>query len=300
MKIPIFTGPTAVGKSEFAVFFAKKVNTEIISIDSMQTRRYMNIGTAKIKEEEKKGIVHHLMDIVDPDEEFDVKRFREMALSKIDEIVSKGKTPVLVGGSGLYIEALKYGIFEGPSKNAELRFALQRLEEIIPGTLRKLLKSVDREAYGKFNENDLLRTIRALEVYILSGEKISVLWRKRKEDERFIIFVMNLPRQELYQRINERVEKMFQEGFIEEVRGLLKMGYSKDLPAMGSIGYREVVKYLEGEFDLKECKEEIKKETRHFAKRQLTWFRKYKDAVWLDMREDREKLFEKVIENMKV
>ncbi len=298
MRIPILTGPTAVGKSKFAVSFARFVNGEIISIDSMQIRRYMDIGTSKVKEEEKYGVAHHLIDIVDPDEEFDVKRFRDITLTKIEEIIERKKRPILVGGSGLYVDVLKYGIFEGPSKNLELRRSLKALEEVVPGALRRILKKVDEEAYKKFEEKDLLRTIRALEVYILSGKEISSLWGKRREDERFVIFVLNLPREKLYERINRRVEKMFEDGFVNEVRMLLKKGYSAELPAMKSIGYKEVVKYLRGELAYEECKEEIKKETRHFAKRQLTWFRKYKDAVWLDLEEDREKLFEKILKKL--
>ena len=298
MKIPIFSGPTGVGKSAFAVEFAKKVDGEIISVDSMQLHKYMDVGTAKIKEKEKKNVPHHMIDIIEPDEEFDAEKFRKSALKIIEEIITRGKRPILVGGSGLYVEAMRYGIFEGPSKNEVVRSSLLNIEKASPGALRNLLKEVDPNAYSKINENDLVRTIRALEVYILSGKPISQLWDKRKADDRFVIFVLNLNRKLLYDRINKRVEKMFEDGLVEEVQKLLNMGFSKDLPSMKAIGYKEVVKYLEGKMSYEECKEEIKKQSRRFAKRQLTWFRKYKDAIWLDLSEDREKLFQTILKKL--
>ncbi|WP_036226100.1 tRNA (adenosine(37)-N6)-dimethylallyltransferase MiaA [Mesoaciditoga lauensis] len=298
MKIPIFTGPTGVGKSAFAVEFAKKTNGEIVSVDSMQIYKHMNVGTAKVKEKEKKGVPHHMIDVLKPNEEFDVERFRKRVLEIVEEIIKRKSKPVLVGGSGLYVHAIKYGIFEGPSKNKTIRSNLEKIEKESPGALRRLLKKVDPIAYEKFEENDKLRAIRALEVYILSGQPISTLWNKRKEDKRFIIFVLNMKREALYDRINKRVDKMFKEGLVEEVKKLIEMGFSKDLPAMKSIGYKEVVKYLEGEMSFEECKEEIKKQTRRFAKRQLTWFRKYDDAVWLDLSEKKEDLFDKVLKKL--
>ncbi len=296
MKIPIFTGPTGVGKSSFAVKFAKKVDGEIISVDSMQIHKYMDIGTAKIKE--KNGIPHYMLDIIEPDEEFDVKKFQKMALEIVNDILNRGKRPILVGGSGLYVDAIRYGIFEGPSKNEAIRSSLERIEEESPGALRKILKKVDSIAYNKFSEKDKIRTIRALEIYILTGEPISKFWNKRKRDDRFVMFVLNIKRERLYDRINRRVEKMFEEGFVEEVDNLLKMGFSKELPSMNSIGYKEVVKYLNGEMTYEECVEEIKKQTRRFAKRQLTWFRKYKDATWLDLSENEEKLFGEILKKL--
>jgi tRNA dimethylallyltransferase len=298
LKIPIFTGPTGVGKSAFAVEFATRTDGEIISVDSMQVHKYMNIGTAKVKEEEKNGIPHHMLDIIGPDEEFDVEKFRKKVLEIVEEIVKRGNKPILVGGSGLYVEAIKYGIFEGPSKNEIIRSSLEKIEKEAPGALRRMLEKIDPVAYQKFDENDKLRSLRALEVYLLSGEPISKLWSKRKADDRFVVFVLNLKRETLYDKINRRVEKMFEEGFVKEVENLLEMGFSKDLPSMKSIGYKEVVKYLEGEIDYEACKEEIKKQTRRFAKRQLTWFRKYKDAMWLDLSEDKEKLFKKILKKL--
>ncbi len=298
MKIPIFTGPTGVGKSSFAVKFAKRVDGEIVSVDSMQIHKYMDIGTAKIKEKEKNGIPHYMLDIITPDEEFDVKKFQKMALKIVNEILNRGKRPILVGGSGLYVDAIKYGIFEGPSKNEAIRSSLERIEEESPGALRKILKKVDPMAYNKFSEKDKIRAIRALEIYILTGEPISKLWNRRKRDDRFVLFVLNIEREKLYDKINKRVEKMFEEGFVEEVENLLKMGFSKTLPSMNSIGYKEVVKYLNGEMTYEECIEEIKKQTRRFAKRQITWFKKYKDAIWLDLSESEEKLFGEILKKL--
>lgn len=298
MKIPIFTGPTGVGKSSFAVKFAKRVDGEIVSVDSMQIHKYMDIGTAKIKEKEKNGIPHYMLDIITPDEEFDVKKFQKMALKIVNEILNRGKRPILVGGSGLYVDAIKYGIFEGPSKNEAIRSSLERIEEESPGALRKILKKVDPMAYNKFSEKDKIRAIRALEIYILTGEPISKLWNRRKRDDRFVLFVLNIEREKLYDKINKRVEKMFEEGFVEEVENLLKMGFSKTLSSMNSIGYKEVVKYLNGEMTYEECIEEIKKQTRRFAKRQITWFKKYKDAIWLDLSESEEKLFGEILKKL--
>ncbi len=299
MKIPIFTGPTAVGKSDFAIEFAKRTNGEIVSVDSMQIYKHMDIGTSKVEKSKRLEVPHHMIDIIEPNEEFDVEKFRRMVIEIVEEIIKRGKRPILVGGSGLYVEAIKYGIFEGPSKNEKIRESLQEMEKGSPGALRRLLKVVDPIAYSKFDSNDVTRTIRALEVYIVKGEMISSLWSKRERDERFVLFILNLGRKKLYERINKRVDDMFENGFVEEVSNLLKMGFSKDLPSMKSIGYKEVVKYIDGEIGLKKCLDEIKKSTRHYAKRQLTWFRKYDDALWIDLSNNREKIFGEVLKKLK-
>lgn len=283
MKIPVIMGPTAVGKSEFSVEVAKMINGEIISLDSMQIYKYMDIGTSKVSYEIRKEIPHHMIDIINPDEEFDVKKFREEALKKIDEILLRGKYPILTGGTGLYFEALKHGIFEGPSENKKIRESLLKIERENNGSLRKILSKIDPIAFKKFNANDITRTVRAIEVYTLTGKPISELWNERKDDDRFCTFILNRDRNELYRRINERVEEMFKMGFVEEVENLLKSGYSKNLKSMGSIGYKEVVQYLEGEISLSECVEKIELSTRHYAKRQLTWFRRYEDAMWINL-----------------
>lgn len=299
MKIPIFMGPTAVGKSEFALEFAKRVNGEIVSIDSMQIYKHMDVGTSKVDKKIRSEIPHYMIDVADPSEEFNVEKFRKLALQAVEKIISKGKKPILVGGSGLYVEAIKYGIFDGPSRNETIRESLYKIESESPGSLRKLLEFVDPVAFSKFESNDLVRIVRALEVYLLTGNPISSLWSKRKEDDRFVLFVLYRDRNELYERINKRVDKMFKNGLLEEVSRLLKMGFSPDLPSMKSIGYKEVVKYLRGQISISDCIEEIKKITRHYAKRQLTWFRKYKDAIWLDLSDDKETLFREIFKTLK-
>lgn len=296
MKIPVIMGPTAVGKSEFAIELAKMLNGEIISVDSMQIYKYMDIGTSKVSDEIKKAIPHHMIDIINPDEDFDAKKFREETLKIIDEILLRGKYPILVGGTGLYFETIKYGIFDGPSRNKEIREILIKLENESKGSLIRLLSRVDPVAYEKFDSGDLSRIVRALEVYILTGRPISELWKEKKEDDRFEIFILNRDRNELYRRINERVEKMFKNGFVEEVEKLLKSGYLKNLKSMRSIGYKEVVEYLEGEMNLNECVEKIKLSTRHYAKRQLTWFRRYEDAVWINLSNGKDLPLNKVLE----
>lgn len=295
MKIPLIMGPTAVGKSDFAVKLAKIIDGEIISVDSMQIYKYMDIGTSKVDMEIRKVIPHHMIDIVKPDEDFDVKQFRDETIKVIDEIISRNKYPILTGGTGFYFEALKYGIFEGPSKNKEIRESLLKIERESNGSLRRILSKIDPIAFEKFDAGDLTRIVRAIEVYVLTGRPISELWKERSEDERFTIFVLYRERNDLYRRINERVESMFDHGFVEEVQNLLKMGYSKDLKAMRSIGYKEVVQYLEGEIDINECVEMVKLATRHYAKRQLTWFKRYEDAVWINLSNGEELSLNKVL-----
>jgi len=295
LKIPLIMGPTAVGKSDFAVKLAKIIDGEIISVDSMQIYKYMDIGTSKVDMETRKEIPHHMIDIVKPDEDFDVKQFRDETIKVIDEIISRNKYPILAGGTGFYFEALKYGIFEGPSKNKEIRESLLKIERESNGSLRRILSKIDPVAFEKFDAGDLTRIVRAIEVYVLTGRPISELWKERSEDERFTIFVLYRERNDLYRRINERVERMFDHGFVEEVQNLLKMGYSKDLKAMRSIGYKEVVQYLEEEISINECVEMVKLATRHYAKRQLTWFRRYEDAVWINLSNGEELSLNKVL-----
>ncbi len=295
MKIPIFTGPTGVGKSDFAIKFAKKTDGEIVSVDSVQVYRHMDTGTSKVDINSRKGIPHHMLDILEPDEEFDVERFRQMALKAIDGVVSRGKKPILVGGSGLYLETLKYGIFKGPSRDENIRKKLLEIEYEAPGMLEVFLGLVDPIAFERTESNDLKRTVRALEVFLVSGEKISSMWKKREEDDRFILFILNRERDELYGRINQRVEEMMDSGLMEEVSGLMGMGFSPELKSMKSIGYKEVVECIKGEITFSECVDKIKKSTRHYAKRQLTWFRRYDDAVWLDISKDMEGNFTEIL-----
>ncbi|HBT39821.1 MAG: tRNA dimethylallyltransferase [Thermotoga sp. 50_1627] len=292
----VLTGPTGVGKTEIAIELAARVNAEIISVDSRQIYKFMDIGTAKPTTEQRKIVPHHLIDIVYPDEYYSVYNFRNDALKTISQIRAKGKIPLLVGGTGLYIDALTKGIFEGAPRNEQLRQELLEREAKEPGRLRRMLEKIDPEAASRIHVNDLKRTIRALEVWFQTGCTISQLQRASKPSGNFTIVVLTRDRRELYDRINVRVERMIEEGLVEEVKSLLKMGYSKDLNALRTIGYREIIEYLEGKESFERTVEKIKRNTRHFARRQFIWFRRYREAAWLNATDERlpEKLTEMV------
>ncbi|WP_448523208.1 tRNA (adenosine(37)-N6)-dimethylallyltransferase MiaA [Pseudothermotoga sp.] len=291
----VLAGPTGVGKTEIAIELASRINAEIVSVDSRQIYRFMDIGTAKPTQEQRRIVPHHLIDIVYPDEYYSVYNFKNDALKAIEDIKSRGKIPLLVGGTGLYIDALTRGIFEGAPRNEQLRRELLEKESREPGRLRKMLEEIDPEAATKIHVNDLKRTIRALEVWFQTGLKISQLQRDAKPVGDFTIVVLARDRKELYDRINVRVEKMIEDGLVEEVKSLLKMGYSKDLNALKTIGYQETIEYLEGKESFERTIEKIKRSTRQFARRQLIWFRRYRDAIWLNVNDDvLEKLTEMV------
>ena len=289
MKKPliILTGPTAVGKTDLSISLAKAIQGSIISADSMQVYRHMDIGSAKIKKEEMQGIPHYLVDVLDPFDEFHVVEFQKMALEAIEEIYQQNRIPIITGGTGFYIQALLYGIdFTENEKNTAIRQELEiYAKEHGAEELHQRLALVDKEAAEQIHANNIKRTIRALEFYELTGKKISEHNEQEKKKEspyKFCYFVLNDYREHLYERIDLRVEKMLEEGLLEEVQKLKEMGCTKNLVSMQGLGYKEILEYLEGTCTLEEAIYKIKRDTRHFAKRQLTWFRREREVIWLN------------------
>ena len=285
-EVYVIGGPTASGKSKLAVELAKKINGEIISADSMQIYKEMNIGTAKITKEEMQGIKHYLIDIVSPNERYSVSNFKNDAELAIEEILKKGKTPIIVGGTGLYIDSLIYGIeFQDEEIDTEYREKLNKIAE--NEGLEKLYnkaKEIDPEAMKKISINDKKRIIRVLEIYHKTGKtktEQELQSRKKELKYNFKVFAIDMDREKLYSRIEKRVDMMVDEGLIGEVKGILEK-YNQFPTAMQGLGYKETVEYLQNKISKEEMIEKIKKETRHYAKRQLTWFRKNKTTIWLD------------------
>ncbi len=283
----VLTGPTAVGKTELSISLAKKINGSIISADSMQIYKYMDIGSAKITKEEMCGVKHYLVDELMPEEEFNIYRFKEMALKALEEIYAEGKIPIIVGGTGFYIQGLLYDI-DFSETNADEAYR-KEMEDYADknGThaLHELLREVDPESCDAIHENNVKRVIRALEYYHLTGEKISDHNKREREKQspyNFAYFVLNDVRENLYARIDKRVDIMLQSGLVDEVKKLKDMGYTADMVSMQGLGYKEILWYLDNRCTLNEAVETIKQETRHFAKRQLTWFRREKEVVWID------------------
>lgn len=297
----VLTGPTAVGKTELSIRLAEALDGEIISSDSMQVYKKMNIGTAKIRKEEMGGIPHHLIDVLDPAEEFNVARFQEMAKEALAGIYERGKIPLVVGGTGFYIQGLLYDIdFTREEQDKSYRERLQKkAEEEGAGAVYQMLVKVDSVSAGKIHPNNVKRVIRALEFYHLNGRPISEHNEeeaRKKSPYQSAYFVLNQERQTLYERINRRVDLMMEEGLIGEVKSLVEEGYGRNLVSMQGIGYKEVFDYLEGEISLEETTERIKKDTRHFAKRQLTWFGREKEVIMID--KDKFETEEKILEHM--
>lgn len=287
-KIPliILTGPTAVGKTALSIELAKDLNAEIISADSMQIYEYMDVGSAKVTKEEMNGVIHHMIDEVKPDFPFSVSEFQHRADKYIKEIANKGKNVLVTGGTGLYLNSLIYNMdFAKSNANSEIREKLEKeLQEKGIDYMHEKLKSLDSEAASRIHKNNSKRVIRALEV-CLDGKKMQDFSTDLKYNEDYlpIIIVLNRDREILYDRINKRVDIMMENGLVEEVKNLLNMGYDKNLISMQGIGYKEIVKYLEGEYTLEEAIEIIKKDSRRYAKRQITWFKRYKDSKWFDL-----------------
>ncbi|UWD47245.1 tRNA (adenosine(37)-N6)-dimethylallyltransferase MiaA [Clostridioides difficile] len=287
-KIPliILTGPTAVGKTDLSIKLAKDMDAEIISADSMQIYKYMDIGSAKVTSEEMQGVKHYLIDEVKPDYPFSVSEFQQRAKKYISEINQKGKSVLVTGGTGLYLNSLIYNMdFAKSDANNELREELQKqlLENGID-YMHDRLKSLDEEAANRIHKNNTKRVIRALEV-CLSGKKMNDFSSDLKfnDDYQPIIIVLNRDREHLYERINMRVDIMLESGLVEEVKKLLNMGFKKDMISMQGIGYKEILKYLDGEYTYEEAIEIIKRDSRRYAKRQITWFKRYETAKWFDL-----------------
>jgi tRNA dimethylallyltransferase len=283
----VLTGPTAVGKTSLSIALAKAVDGEIISADSMQVYRHMNIGTAKITEEEKCGIPHFLIDEFEPDEEFNVTIFKNKVMGYIEEIKSRGKVPIIVGGTGFYIQSVIYDInFSEYGDDSHVRQKYEVMAETIgKSELHRNLALVDKDYADSVSENNIKKVIRALSFFEMTGERLSE--HNKRERERcspfdFAYFVLTMDRKKLYERIDKRVDLMFNMGLVEEVKRLISRGYNKSLVSMQGIGYKEVIDYLNGETNLSECIEIIKRDTRHFAKRQLTWFKREKVVTYID------------------
>ncbi len=289
-QILFIVGPTGVGKSAVAIALAKKIDGEIISADSMQLYRGMNIGTAKVLPEEQQGIAHHLLDIAPIDTSMDVAHYRKEAMKAIDAILAKNKTPIVVGGSGLYVRSLTDGLFEGPACNPELRQKWNQLaDEKGNEVLMHALKKVDPKAAQTIDLNNRRRLIRALEVYEAEKKPLSELkteWQKGNQEMQgtpFRLFGLTLNREALYSRLNHRVDRMFENGLVEEIQSLLQQGLQKNQVALQAIGYKEVVAHLDGKISLAQCRDEVKKATRHFAKRQWTWFNRDPRVEWVEL-----------------
>lgn len=286
-KMVILTGPTAVGKTELSIALAKKMNGEIISADSMQIYRYMDIGSAKISKEEMQGVPHHLVDVLMPEEEFNVCRFKEMAENALSKIYERKHIPILVGGTGFYIQALLYNIdFSREDGHLQIRTRLEKeAEEKGTEALHASLRRIDAASAQEIHPNNKKRIIRALEFYELNGYPISEHNQKeRKKDAAYenCYFVLNDERERLYQRIDARVDAMLKAGLIGEVEKLRDMGCHKNMVSMQGLGYKEILSYLNGECSLEDAVYKIKRDTRHFAKRQLTWFRRERNVIWID------------------
>ena len=286
-KILVLAGPTAVGKTELSIRMAKALNGEIISTDSMQIYKGMDIGSAKITEEEMQGVKHHMLDVVEPDKAFSVADYKDMAEKAIKDILSRGKLPILTGGTGLYINALTCNMnFTESEKDDEYREELNKLiDKEGAEYVHNMLKEIDPISYESIHPNNRKRVIRALEVYKLTGKPFSSYnagddLYKSKYDVHY--YVLNMDRAKLYERINKRVEIMYEKGLLDECIKLKKLGYTSSMQSMQGIGYKEVLLYLDGLITLEESKEMVKQGSRNYAKRQLTWFRKDPRAIFLN------------------
>jgi tRNA dimethylallyltransferase len=297
IKVVALIGPTAVGKTDLGHQLAEGFGFEIVSCDSMQVYCGMDIGTAKPSPEEIEKYNYHMLNIVTPDYRYSAGEYARDADKIIEGIVKRGSAPLISGGSGLYLDALIYGISSMPEADPVFREKMtQEAKKKGSGFLHELLKEIDPSSAEKIHSNDLKRTIRALEVYYLTGEPLSDVHKAggNIKKYKYLIIGLNRQRDELYERIEERVDKMFAEGLVEEVRALLDEGYNGKLSSFQALGYKEVVQYLQEKISLEQAKEQVKKNTRNFAKRQMTYFRKNKEIKWFALDEDKRDIFEEV------
>ena len=300
LKLVIILGPTAAGKSDTVLDLAARFGAEIISADSQQVYCHMDIGTAKPSREQKKKIPHHLIDIVDPDEEFNAAMFRKLATESARKIAGRGKNIIVCGGTGLYIKALTQGLFAGPGRDPQIRQALEcEIDENGIGALYQRLEEVDPPSALRIHPHDRQRITRALEVYQATGRTISE-WQNQHgfNDLLFDVLKIGLNRQrtELYERIDRRCDHMIQAGLVDEVKGLVEKGYGLDLKAMQSVGYRHAGLFLQGQMPLDNAVSLMKRDTRRLAKRQLTWFRSDHEIRWFDPESERDKIEDAVEE----
>lgn len=285
--IIILTGPTAVGKTKASIGLAKSIGGEIISADSMQVYRKMDIGSAKIHPEEMEGIRHYLINVLDPAEEFNVVLFQQMAKQAMDKIYANGHIPIVVGGTGFYIQALLYDVdFTQEEDDKGIRAELETIaKEKGAEYLHHMLQEIDAKSAETIHANNVKRVVRAIEYYRQTGQPISEHNEKERQKEspyNFAYFVLLDERQRLYERIEKRIDLMMEEGLLNEVKTLYEEGYTRDMVSMQGLGYKEILDYLDGKMTLDEAIYILKRDTRHFAKRQITWFKREKDVCWID------------------
>ena len=286
-KLIILAGPTASGKTSVSIDLAKRLGGEIISADSMQVYKYMDVGTAKISVEEMQGVKHHLIDVLDPKEDFNIVKFQNMVKCSIEEIVKNGHIPILVGGTGFYIQSVIYDIdFNNEDDNSSIRKELEEEYDTYGADfMYEKLKKIDMVSADSIHKNNKKRIIRAIEYFLINNEPISShneVQREKKSPYDYRFFVLNPPRDILYERINKRVDIMVENGLVDEVKKLREMGLSTANISMQGIGYKEIIEYLDGEVSLETAIENIKQNTRHMAKRQVTWFKREKDVIYVD------------------
>ena len=304
-KLIILAGPTASGKTSVSIDLAKRLGGEIISADSMQVYKYMDVGTAKISVEEMQGVKHHLIDVLNPKEDFNIVKFQNMVKCSIEEIVKNGHIPILVGGTGFYIQSVIYDIdFNNEDDNSSVRKKLEEEYDAFGADfMHEKLKKIDIVSAQNIHKNNKKRIIRAIEYFLMNNEPISShneVQREKKSPYDYRFFVLNPPRDILYERINKRVDIMVENGLVDEVKKLREMGLSTANISMQGIGYKEIIEYLDGEVSLETAIENIKQNTRHMAKRQVTWFKREKDVIYVDpfSFESNEKIVDYMIEKI--
>ena len=305
MKKPliVLTGPTAVGKTALSIALAKQLGCEIISADSMQVYKYMDIGSANITPQEMDGVPHYLVDVLKPEEEFHVVRFQQMAKEAMEKIYAHGNIPLLVGGTGFYIQAVTRDIdFTEGEEDRQYRSSLEQIAKTKgPEALHRMLQEIDPPSAALIHANNIKRVIRALEFYHLNGYPISRHNQQESEKEspyNLAYFVLNDERSHLYERIDRRVDRMMEAGLVDEVRRLREMGYDRSMVSMQGLGYKELLAWMDGEYSLDEAVRILKRDTRHFAKRQITWFKREKDVIWMN-KPDYDYDDKKILEDMK-